>query len=58
MYGSAMSAYARFLITLPITLPLLGLATYLDFCLAPISNKLETDLPKKVAEVAFEVMGV
>lgn len=44
--------------TLPITLPLLGLATFLDFMTLPIANKMETDWPAKVADAAFRIARV
>lgn len=53
-----MDPLARYLITLPVTLPMLAFATWLDFVLAPVSHKLDDDYPAKVAEAAFEIMGV
>ena len=53
-----MNHIARFVFSLPITLPMLGFATFLDFVLSPISHKLKEDYPEKIAQAAFEIMGV
>lgn len=51
-------AILRAFYTLPITLPLLGLATFLDFLTLPIASQMKEDWPAKIADLAFEIAGV
>jgi hypothetical protein len=53
-----MNPVFRFLIGLPIALPLLAYATWLDFMLAPVSDKIEGDPPQDIAQVAWRILGV
>ncbi len=48
----------RFIYTLPLTVPLLGLATYLDLITAPYSHQMTVDWPAKIADFAFDIAGV
>ncbi|HJV76042.1 MAG TPA: hypothetical protein VJ654_17610 [Noviherbaspirillum sp.] len=53
-----MDKLTRFTITLPLTLPILAFATFVDFLLAPVSNQLDYDPAETISEVAFKIAGV
>lgn len=53
-----MNPLARFLLTLPITFPLIAFATFTDFLLAPVSGQLGSDPAREIAEAAFKIAGV
>lgn len=53
-----MTPVTRFLIGLPVALPLLAFATLLDFVLAPVSDQIDGDPPQDLARVAWKILGV
>lgn len=53
-----MNPLTRFMIGLPVALPMLAFATWLDFALAPVSHQLKTDPPQDIARVAWKILGV
>ncbi|WP_168798782.1 hypothetical protein [Herbaspirillum sp. ST 5-3] len=53
-----MNPLTRFLITLPITFPLIAFATFTDFLLTPVRGQIGSDPAKEIAEAAFKIAGV
>lgn len=51
-------AILRAIYTLPVTFPLLGLATLLNYLTLPIASQMKEDWPAKIADLAFEIAGV